>query len=253
MPKRLLTVLLITVCLVCQSFSLIAAELRVTVTSPFIDVHSGPADEFPVFHVIAEGDEIDILKERTGWYKVRTVSNRTDEIEGWIYKTSLMATVLGDGIALSPPNAGFEEYLSRDFEITLMGGVLDATNALTVTGSWVWNKNLSVDASYTQALGDFSDNKLWSVRMRHTLYPTWKISPYFALGTGEIRTSPNANLVQSGDEVRKSNSYEVGVGVRYYLTDGVLIKAEYRGVIALTDRDEQERLDQWLVGASVYF
>ncbi|MEM0910068.1 MAG: SH3 domain-containing protein [Pseudomonadota bacterium] len=252
MLKLCKSMLMITA-LMLQFFSASAAELRVTVTTPFIDVHSGPADEFPVFHVIAQGDEIDILKERTGWYKIRTVTNRDDEIEGWIYKENLTATVLSDGVALKPPSAGFDEYLSRDFEITLMGGLLDSNNALTVTGSWVWNKNLSVDASYTQALGDFSDNKLWSVRMRHTLYPTWKVSPYLALGTGEIRTSPNANLVQSGDEVRKSSSYEVGVGVRYYLTDGILIKAEYRGVIALTDRDEQERLDQWLVGASVFF
>jgi len=233
--------------------SVLAAELRVTVTTPFINVHSGPADEFPVFHVIAQSEKIDILKERTGWYRVRTVSNRNEEIEGWIHKDSLTATVLPDGIGLKPPSGGFDQYLSRDFEISLMGGVLDTTNALTLTGSWVWNQNLSVDASYTQALGDFSDNKLWSVRMRHTFYPFRKVSPYLALGTGEIRTSPNANLVQSGDEVRKSNSYEVGVGVRYYLTDGVLIKAEYRGVLALTDRDEQERLDQWLVGASIFF
>ncbi|MFC3121457.1 SH3 domain-containing protein [Agaribacter flavus] len=230
-----------------------ADELRVTVTSPYINVHSGPADEFPVFYVLSKGDEIDILKARTGWYKIRSVASPKRQIEGWIFREALTATVLKDGLALKPASGSFDDYLTRHAEFTVMGGVLDNTAALSATGTWVWTKNLAVDANYTQALGDFSDNKLWSVRMRHTVFPAWKISPYLALGTGEIRTKPKANLVQSGDEVRKSNHYELGVGVRYYLSDGVLVKAEYRSVLALTDRDEQARLDQWLVGASVFF
>lgn len=241
-------------CLLClHIFAAHADELRVTVTSPFINVHSGPASEFPVFYVISQGEQIDILKEQTNWYKIRLVSNREEPIEGWIYKQSLSATVLEDGLVLEPPSRGFDEYHERDGELTLMGGVLDSTTALTAIGTWVWNKNLSVDVSYTQALGDFSDNKLWSVRMRHTMYPDWKLSPYLALGTGEIRTRPKSNLVQSGAEIRKSSHYEVGIGIRYYFTDGILLKAEYRSVLALTDRDEQERLDQWLLGASVFF
>ncbi|MGQ8366913.1 SH3 domain-containing protein [Glaciecola sp. 1036] len=232
-----------------------AEELKVTVTSPYINVHSGPASEYPVFHVIAQGEQIEILKERTKWYKIRTVSHRNedDEIEGWIYSDDLSATMLEDGVALMPREGSFEDFQNRDFEVSLMGGALDSTAAITLFGTWVWTKNLSVDASYTQALGNFSDNKIWSLRMRHTVFPEWKISPYLALGTGEIRTSPNANLVQSGDEVRVSSHYEVGLGVRYYLMDGVLIRAEYRSLIAETDRDEQERIDQWLVGASIYF
>jgi hypothetical protein len=74
-----------------------------------------------------------------------------------------------------------------------------------------------------------------------------------ALGTGEIRTQPRANIVQSGDEVRITPHYEIGIGVRYYWAKSVLLKAEYRALLALTDRDEQERLDQWVIGASVFF
>ncbi|GLR71327.1 SH3 domain-containing protein [Agaribacter marinus] len=230
-----------------------ADELRVTVTSQFTNVHSGPADEYPVFYVISKGEEIDILKERTDWYKIRTVGVKAKQIEGWIYRDALTATVLKNGVGLKAPTGSFEDYQSRDIELTFMGGVLDNTAALSATGSWIWTRNIAVDANYTQALGDFSDNKLWSIRMRHTVFPAWKVSPYLALGTGEIRTKPKASLVQSGDDVRKSSHYEVGLGVRYYLTDGVLVNAEYRSVLALTDRDEQERIDQWLIGASVFF
>nr|WP_136250733.1 SH3 domain-containing protein [Ningiella ruwaisensis] len=232
--------------------SVYADEVDVTVKSPFINVHSGPASEYPVFHVIEQNERITILKSRTAWYKIRATRN-TQVIEGWISIDSLQATVLDDGAPVSASSGSFEDYLQRDVELTLMGGALDNITAMTASATWVWTKNLSVDASYTQALGDFSDNKIWSVRMRHTFFPQWRVSPYLALGTGEIRTQPRSNLVQSGDEVRKSNHYEVGIGVRYYLARSVLVKAEYRGLLALTDRDEQERLDQWLIGASVFF
>lgn len=230
-----------------------ADELSVVVTSPFIDVHTGPASEYPIFHVVSQGETIDILKARTAWYKVRIYTTGDKTIEGWIPQESLLATALPDGSALMASSGTFEDYQGRDWEITLAGGVLDNISAMTVMGTWVWTRNLSVDASFTQALGDFSQNKIWSIRMRHTVFPSWKISPYLAIGTGEIRTQPRANLVQSGDELRVSSHYEIGAGVRYYFSKSVLLRAEYRSLLALTDRDEQERLDQWLLGASVFF
>lgn len=258
--------------------SVFADALDVVVTSPFIDVHTGPASEYPIFHVVSQGERIEILSSRTAWYKIRfqvsgsraseqrvtestssthgllESSPGTDRTrEGWIKQESLMATALPDGSRLTASSGTFEDYQIRDWELTIAGGVLDNISAMTVVGSWVWTRNLSVDASYTQALGDFSDNKIWSLRMRHTIFPGWKISPYLALGTGEIRTQPRANLVQSGDEIRESSHYEVAAGVRYYFTRSMLLRAEYRSLLALTDRDEQERLDQWMLGVSVFF
>ncbi|WP_371195293.1 SH3 domain-containing protein [Glaciecola sp. SC05] len=230
-----------------------ADELNVVVTSPFIDVHTGPASEYPVFHVVSKGENVEILMSRTGWYKVRIDGRGEKTLEGWIRQESLLETALPDGSGLMASSGTFDDYQTRDWEISIAGGVLDNISAMTLVGTWVWTRNLSVDASYTQALGDFSDNKIWSIRMRHTLFPGWKISPYLAIGTGEIRTQPRANLVQSGNEIRKSSHYEVAAGVRYYLTRSVLLRAEYRSLLALTDRDEQERLDQWMLGASVFF
>lgn len=228
-------------------------ELPVVVDTAFIDVHSGPANEYPVFHVAEQGELIYLVSSRTGWYKVRIEGRGGNIISGWISQESVRTTRLQDGSKIDASSGSFEDYQTRDWEITLSGGVLDNISALTLTASWVWTRNLSLDASYTQALGDFSDNKIWSLRMRHTVFPSWRLSPYLALGTGEIRTKPRANLVQSGDEVRMANHYEVGAGIRYYLGKSVLIRAEYRSLLALTDRDEQERLDQWLLGASVFF
>jgi opacity protein-like surface antigen len=226
-----------------------ANEVDLKVTSAFINVHSGPGSEFPIFHVLSQGEVFTLQKERTGWYKV----SATRGIQGWIKAEFLASTELVDGSQVSVNTGSFQDYLNRNWELTAQTGAIDKVTALSVSGAWVWTKNLAVEASYSRALGNFADNKIWSIRMRQTFFPDWHISPYLAIGTGEIRTKPRSNLVQSGDEIRKSNHYEVGLGAEYYLAQKLVVKAEYRGLLALTDRDEQERLDHWMLGLTVFF
>ena len=232
-----------------HSSAAVAGEAELKVTGSFINVHSGPGSEFPIFYVLSQGETFSLQKERTGWYKVRAKR----DIEGWIKAEFLANTELVDGTRLTISSGSFEDYLNRNWEVSAQAGSVDKVTALSVSGAWVWTKNLALEATYSQALGNFADNKIWSIRMRQTFFPNWHLSPYLALGTGEIRTRPRSNLVQSGDEVRKSSHYEVGIGAEYYLARKVVVRAEYRGLLALTDRDEQERLDQWMLGVTVFF
>jgi uncharacterized protein YgiM (DUF1202 family) len=229
--------------------SAIASEVDLKVSSAFINVHSGPGSEFPIFHVLSQGEIFTLKKERTTWYKVSTKRN----IEGWINAKYLAHTELVDGSKVTIGSSSFDDYLERNWEVTAQAGAIDNVTAMMVSGAWVWTKNLALEASYAQALGDFADNKLWSMRMRQTFFPDWRLSPYLALGMGEIRTKPRANLVLSGDEVRKSNHYEVGIGAEYYIDQKMVLRGEYRGLLALTDRDEQERLDLWMLGVTIFF
>lgn len=245
LPIAVLMVMLWTI----FTAKVMANEVDLRVTGTFINVHSGPGSEFPIFHVLSQSEVFTLQKERTGWYKVKTKR----DIAGWIKAESLAFTELVDGTQVSVNTGSFEDYLNRNWEITAQGGAIDKVTAMSVSGAWVWTKNLAVEATFSQALGNFADNKVWSVRMRQTFFPEWHLSPYFALGTGEISTTPRSNLVLSGDEVRKINHYEVGIGAEYYLARKIVVRAEYRGLLALTDRDEQERLDQWMLGVTVFF
>lgn len=231
-----------------------ADELTVRVGAAFVNVHSGPAKAYPVFHVLVKNQEVVILKSRTGWYKVETFEpNKRKPLSGWIHKEDIKAFHLQTGEVLTLPTEGVDSYLKRDVEVTLMGGVLDNVTAVSGGISWVMTPNLAIDVHYTQAFGQSSDNKLYSIRLRQTFFPEWKLNPYVAIGAGQIDTSPNANLVQSGSEVRTSDLFETGIGFSYYVSESVLFKAEYRGILVLTERDEHERLDQWLIGTSIYF
>lgn len=231
------------------SFSAKGDDLIVSVVEPYIDFRTGPASEYPIFHVAEQGEVISILKKKTDWYKARTQKGQ----EGWVSAAQLGKTLLLSGEALYVPSGSFEDYADRTFEFSVFGGVLESVNTMSVASSWNWTGNLMAEATYTQALGKFSESKLWSIRLQSHIFPEWRVSPYLTIGAGNINTRPRANLVQSGAEVRKSDFYEVGAGLRYYFAQNMVVKFEYRSILALTDRDDQERIEEFKLGISVFF
>ncbi|WP_412972172.1 SH3 domain-containing protein [Glaciecola sp. MF2-115] len=243
-----LLLILVTVTALFSSFAN-ADDLVVTIVEPYVDFRTGPASEYPIFHVAEQGEAITILKKKTGWYKAINAKGQS----GWVSAEQLGKTIKPSGEQLYVPTGSFEDYTNRTFEFSAFGGILENVAAMSVATAWNMTGNLVAEASYTQALGDFSENKLWAVRLQHHTFPEWKVSPYLTIGAGGINTRPRSNLVQSGDEVRKSDFYEVGAGLRYYFARNMVVKFEYRKIIALTDRDEQERIEEFKLGFSVFF
>ncbi len=226
-----------------------ADELVVKVVEPYADMHTGPAREFPIFNSIARGETITVIKSHTAWYKVRTA----DGIEGWVAQSALAATLDLNEQTLQLAESSFDGYQNRRWEFGVFAGKLNDVAALSVTAAWAFTDNIAAELSATQALGNFSDNRIWLVRVQHYTFPEWRVSPYFSIGAGQINTEPSATLVESGDESRVSDLLEVGVGVRYYLTQNFVARAEYKRLTALTARDELEELNQWTLGLSVFF
>ena len=66
---------------------------RVKISDPFIDLHTGPGDGYPIFHVIERGDYLEIILRRTSWLKVRTEKG----LLGWISVDQMEATLTPAG------------------------------------------------------------------------------------------------------------------------------------------------------------
>ncbi|MFT4939581.1 MAG: opacity protein-like surface antigen [Paraglaciecola sp.] len=225
------------------------APVQVQIAEPFIELHTGPADGYPVFHVAAKGEWISVLKRRTSWFKVETETGQ----QGWVTQQALHLTLNSEGQAVSLFDGSFASFAERDVEFGAMGGSFENVPSLTVFASWVMTENILADLSVTQALGDFSENQFVLASVMHHPFPEWRISPYFILGLGQIRTKPRANLVEAGSEARTSDLFAAGLGVRYYLAQNFIVKLEYKSLLVLTDRDENEELEEWKLGFAVFF
>ncbi len=221
----------------------------VQVEEAFLNMHTGPGRGYPIFHAVEKGEWIEVLKRRTNWFKVRTEDGK----EGWIKQADLHLTLNGEGEQVALTDGSFNAFQQRKGEFSLLGGQLESVSSLSVTGGWVFTDNLTAELTYTQALGDFSENQIALIGLQHTTFPEWRLSPFFSLAGGQIRTTPRSNLVQSGDESRTTEIISAGVGLRYYLARNFVMRVEYNNLLVLTERDEQEELDQWKLGFSVFF
>ena len=54
------------------SFSVKADDLVVNIVEPYVYFRTGPASDYPIFHVAEQGESITILKKKKGWYKAST-------------------------------------------------------------------------------------------------------------------------------------------------------------------------------------
>ena len=222
-------------------------SIDVTVNDSYIELHTGPGRGYPIFHVVEQGESIQLLKRRTDWVKVQTVRGKS----GWVRRADISKTLdaLGNPVNFSEPSRG--DFNGRRWEGGISMGDYAGADALTLHGGFRFARNLSTELRLSQATGHFSDVKVGSISLLHHPFPEWRFSPYFMLGAGIIQTSPNATLVQTQD--RQDTALLVGLGGYYYLNRRFVLRAEYNNHLILTSRNENEEVHEWKLGFNVFF
>ncbi len=218
----------------------------VVVSDPYIELRTGPGRGFPIFYVAAQGDHIKVLKEHTQWYKVRTPRGK----EGWVYVDQMRSTLDLDGHAVGFPDYGLDDFESRRWEIGFSGGDFGGANLLSLRGAFALTPNITTEITAAQILGDFSDGYMGTAAIVMTPFPNWRISPFFGLGTGVVHIEPQTTIVQADD--RTDEIVHAGAGFNVYLSRRFILRMEYKRHTVLTSRDDNEEIDEWKAGFSVF-
>ena len=221
--------------------------VRVVMTAPYVDIRTGPGRGFPITHVAERGETLRVFKRLTDWYKVET----DDGVTGWVKSDVLNGSLKRDGSEAVFSLPAREAYTNRTWELGMALGDFSGAESLTMIGSYHMTRNLSAELKYTQAFGDFSNLKLLNANIVHQIWPEWRVSPFFTMGTGILQTSPNAGLVETID--REDNVFSVGGGFFIYLSRNFLLRAEYDEHNVLTSRNDNEEVNEWKMGFSVFF
>ena len=219
----------------------------VVVADPFLEMRTGPGRGYPVFHVVERSESVDILKRRTDWYLVRDVRGK----EGWVDREQLQQTLKPDGEQVSFKRATIEDFTNAKWETGLLAGDFGGANIISLYGGYSLNPNLSVELWGSQILGNFSNGWMGSVNVVHEAWPEWRVSPFFTLGAGMIKTEPKSTIVRSED--RTDQIGHVGAGFRVYVARRFLLRAEYKSYVVFTSRDENEEVEEWKVGFAFFF
>lgn len=222
-------------------------EAQVVVEDPFIEMRTGPARAYPVFYVVDRGERIDVLSRRTDWFKVRAPRGQ----EGWVSSAQLQQTLQLSGSPVEVPVYSLADHAERRWEVGALYGDFGGANIVSTYGAFSFTENLSAEVWYSDILGRFSNAQMGSINLVHLLFPEWRVSPYFTLGAGIIKTEPKGTIVATED--RTDTLAHVGIGIRTYLTRRFAFRAEYKTYVVFTSRDDNEEPTEWKAGFSVFF
>jgi hypothetical protein len=219
----------------------------VFVTSPYLELHTGPGRGYPVFHVVPRGESVDILKRYTDWFRVRTEHG----VEGWADQRNMLRTVLADGSPFTFPMGDRAGFTSHRFESGVFAGDYGGATLISTYASLSFNSQMAAELSLGQFLGRASNGVLLDVGLTHVFVPEWRWSPFVTLGTGFVHIQPKATLVAPLD--RTDQTAYVGGGIRFYLTRRFFLRAEYRSHLVFTKRNANEDVDEWKAGFAFFF
>ncbi|MEE9342846.1 MAG: SH3 domain-containing protein [Gammaproteobacteria bacterium] len=219
---------------------------QVMVADPYIELHTGPGRGYPVFHIVERNNPVEILKEKTGWYKVRSRKGK----QGWVKREQLQQTLFA-GKPLQIDAANLDSFRRYKKEIALLIGDFDGADVMTITGTWYLSQALGIEASASRVLASFSDSTHASISLVSRPLDFWRLSPFFMLGTGIIETDPKVTLVQESDAV--DQTAHVGIGANLYLSRHFMFRVQYLNHVIFDSSDDNQEIDEWKAGFSLFF
>lgn len=245
---RLLTVL--TTFLICVfSYAAYAEDKaqEVKVADPFLEVHTGPSVGYPIFHVIKRDETISIIKTRTEWYLIKNHK----KLEGWVHRSQLVKTLTLEDEQIEIKDLSREDYLNNDLEISMIGGNFGNLPMMTLSGSYALTRNISTEVSFAQILGNFSSRRILGINLTQQPFPSWKVSPYFSLGTGISQLSVKPTISKLKDTT--DFAANVSLGIKMYLTRRFFLRTDVKKHIIFQSKNKNEEITSWQVGFAVFF
>jgi uncharacterized protein YgiM (DUF1202 family) len=221
--------------------------MRVQVTDPYIELRTAPGRGFPIFYVAERDEWIEILKRKTDWYKVRTAGGK----EGWVNRTQLENTLTEAGVKTTFRDVVLADYLSRRLEVGFGWGDFDGNPVLTMRVGYLLTPNFQAELSSSQVSASNSDSTLTQLNLQALPFADRRISPFFTLGIGRYKNTPNVTLVNTPSV--SATAANVGLGVRVYLTRNFLVRGDFREYVVPVNDNTVEKFNEWTIGLGVFF
>ncbi len=245
---------IITLLMLCAFAPLAVAatdnSVVVTITDPFIELHTGPGARYPVFYVVDRGQKVRLLLRKTRWFKLRAQNGKS----GWANRQQLQNTLLPSGQALRFKSQNRDAFVQRSWELGALSGAIKDAPLLSVYAAYTFTENLSLELDLEHAVGNVSSNNLVKLQLLMQPFPDWKYSPFFSMAAGAIQVKPNATLINPAD---KNNPLsQIGLGVKSWLSRRFVLRAELDRILifsANNDKDKNEDLTEWKIGFAIFF
>ena len=229
------------------SWSRPAQAERLQVNDPFVEIRTGPGRGYPIFHVAARDEWIDVELRYTDWYKVRTDSGR----EGWVHRLQLESTLTAAGSRTTFRDVLVDDYLQRRAEAGAAWGLFESEPMLKLWATYRLAEILAVEATIGQVQGVYSGSALWQLGLIAEPFADRQLSPFFGIGFGRFTNVPNASLVDN--TTTDANLAYAVLGLRYYLTRRFVARLDYTLYTAFVSDSSTSQYGAFTAGLSFFF
>lgn len=197
------------------------AQEKLQITDPYVELRTGPGRGYPITFVAERNEWIEVLASRTDWYKVRAANGR----EGWVARDQLATTLTESGATKAFRDTLLDDFLRRRLEMGAAWGIFDGEPLIKLWTGYRFADALSIEAVIGQVQGTFAGTELYQVNLNVEPWSDRRLSPFFGVGLGRFTNFPNLSLVNATET--SANLATATIGVRWYLGDRFVAKADY--------------------------
>ncbi|MEO8921509.1 MAG: SH3 domain-containing protein [Caldimonas sp.] len=217
------------------------------IADPFIELRTGPGRGYPIFFVAQRNDWVEVELRHTDWFRVRTEGGKV----GWVMRQQLETTLTAGGASKTFRDVLLDDFLSRRVQLGAAWGHFKGEPMLKVYSSVRLSETLSLEGTLGQVQGVFSGTDLWHVNVMTEPWSDRRFSPFFGVGVGKFSNFPNLSLVTATTTSAKLAN--VVVGVRYYLTERFVLRADYSLYTVFVNDAKTTEYRAWTGGVSFFF
>jgi hypothetical protein len=216
------------------------------VVEPFVEMHTGPGRGYPVFHVVEQGDNIEILMRRTNWYQVKSADDKT----GWASAASLTHTLKPTGEPVDLPEVNLGDYLASRWRVGFTTGSFEGSNSVSLTAGYRPLSWTGIEIEYGKIFGQSVTSDYYGINLLMEPRPHWTVSPFLSLGAGQFSFNNKQKVLVSDTGTR--NYASIGVGAGHYIGQRIVVRGEYRSY-SVSSSEDRKWLNAWIIGLSSFF
>jgi hypothetical protein len=223
-----------------------AGAVVLKVAEPYVEMHTGPGRGYPVFHAIEQDQDIEILKRKANWYKVRAPGGQT----GWATAADLAHTLEPTGVPVDLPEVGYGDYLKSRWRVGFTVGQIEGANTFSLTGGYRFLSWAGVGIEIGQIFDQSVTGEYYGINLLVEPKPKWVVTPFVSLGGGAFSFDERQKLVVEG--VDSAGYARLGAGISYYVGRRFVFRGEYLRYSVSTDGDRVS-LNAWTLGLNAFF